>query len=139
MRQKLDCTCARLCATFLLFFFLSFSSNAQKTVMGKVTNAKDGSAIGFATITVKGTNVAAVSNADGSFAINLPEGKTALVISSIGFTTLEVQAAGASVDVKLAETSSSLDEIVVTGYTAQKKKEITGAVSVVNIKEMKQK
>src|SRR6478735_1187356 len=138
MRQKLDCTCARLCATFLLFFFLSFSSNAQKTVMGKVTNAKDGSAIGFATITVKGTNVAAVSNADGSFAINLPEGKTALVISSIGFTTLEVQAAGASVDIKLAETTSSLDEIVVTGYTAQKKKEITGSVSVVNIKELKQ-
>ena len=138
MRQKLDCTCARLCATFLLFFFLSLSANAQKSVAGKIVSAKDGAPIGFATITVKGTNVATVSNSDGTFTINMPAGKTTLIVSSVGFTTIEAEATGASVDVKLAETTSSLDEIVVTGYTAQKKKEITGAVSVVNVKEMKQ-
>jgi len=123
---------------FLLFFFLSFSAIAQKTVAGKITNAKDGSPIGFATITVKGTNVATVSNADGSFMINLPAGKTSLVVSSVGFTTIESSVTGDVSNIKLAETTSSLDEIVVTGYTAQKKKDITGAVSVVNVKDIRQ-
>ena len=138
MRRQFDCTCVRLCAPFLLFFFLSFSAIAQKTVAGKITNAKDGSAIGFATITVKGTNIATVSNADGSFIINLPSGKTTLIVSTVGFTTIESEVTGAEANIKLAETTSSLDEIVVTGYTAQKKKDITGSVSVVNVKDMKQ-
>jgi TonB-linked SusC/RagA family outer membrane protein len=122
----------------LLFFFLSFSAIAQKTVTGKISNAKDGSPVGFATITVKGTNIATVSNADGTFMINLPAGKTTLIVSSVGFTTIESEATGGAVTVKLAETTSALDEIVVTGYTAQKKKDITGAVSVVNVKDIKQ-
>src|SRR5436305_1850732 len=126
MRRQLDCTCMRVFTAFLLFFFLSFSAIAQKTVAGKITNAKDGSPIGFATITVKGTNIATVSNADGSFMINLPAGKTSLVVSSVGFTTIESSVTGDVANIKLAETTSSLDEIVVTGYTAQKKKDITG-------------
>jgi len=120
-----------------LLFFVSYAGFAQKTVTGTITNGKDNAPIGFATITVKGTTVATVSNADGSFAINLPEGKTTLVISSIGFTTVETQAGTGPVAVKLTETTSSLDEIIVTGYTAQKKKDITGAVAVVDVKNLK--
>ncbi|HEX5150904.1 MAG TPA: TonB-dependent receptor [Parafilimonas sp.] len=137
MRQKLDCTCARLCATFLLFFFLSFSASAQKTITGKIVNSKDNAPVGFATITVKGTNVATVSDADGSFTINASSENSTLVVSSVGFITKEVDGSSGNVTVTLVETTSSLDEIVVTGYTAQKKKDITGAVAVVDVSSFK--
>jgi TonB-linked SusC/RagA family outer membrane protein len=138
MRQKIDCTIVRTLVGLLLLLFISSGVNAQKQVTGTVKNAKDNSVIGFATITVKGTNVAAVSNADGSFAINLPAGKNTIIVSSVGFTTKEVDASSGNVAISLAETSSSLDEIVVTGYTAQKKRDIAGSVAVVNVKDIKQ-
>jgi len=62
-----------------------------------------------------------------------------LLISYIGLDTKEVDISNLTdVDVTLATVVSTLNEVVVTGYTAQKKKEITGSVSVVNINEMKQ-
>jgi TonB-linked SusC/RagA family outer membrane protein len=137
MRQKLDCTLLRLCVT-LFALVICFSGFAQKSIVGKVLSSKDNSPVGFATITVKGTNIAAVSNADGSFLVNAPGNNATLIVSSVGFTTKEIDGSSGNVTVVLTETTSSLDEIVVTGYTAQKKKEITGAVSVVNVKEMKQ-
>jgi hypothetical protein len=119
MRQKIDCMSMRLSA-LLFLLFIGTGVFAQKQVSGTVTNAKDNSPVGFATVTVKGTNVAALSNADGSFVITLPAGKTTLVVSSVGFDDAEVSAASGNVAVSLKERTSSLDEIVVTGYTAQK-------------------
>ena len=87
MRQKIDCM-----RFYAVIFLLSISTGvfAQKQVAGTVTNAKDNTPVGFATVTVKGTNVAALSNADGSFVITLPPGKTTLIISSVGFDDEEV-------------------------------------------------
>src|SRR5436190_22472779 len=112
MRQKLDCIFLRAGVTFLALV-ICFSGFAQKTIIGKVVSSKDNSPVGFATITVKGTNIAAVSNADGSFLVNAPTGKTTLIISSVGFTTKEVDGSSGNVSVTLTETTSSLDEIVV--------------------------
>jgi TonB-linked SusC/RagA family outer membrane protein len=136
MRQKIDCILLRLCVIFL-FLCSGLGVFAQKTITGKVLNSKDNSPVGFATVTVKGTNVATVTNADGSFAINAPAGNSTLIVSSVGFTTKEVDASAGNVSVSLAETTSSLDEIVVTGYTTQKKKDITGSVAVVDVGDAK--
>src|SRR4030095_13504334 len=129
MRQKIDCVSMRLCAVLILLFFAT-GVFAQKQVSGKVTNSKDNSPIGFATVTVKGTNVATLTNADGSFTITMPAGKSMLVVSSVGFDDVEVSGESGAVTASMKERTSSLDEIVVTGYTAQKKKEITGSVAV---------
>ncbi len=138
MRQKIARLTVHVC-TALLFLFLSSSLHAQKKVTGTVTNSKDKQPVAFATVTVKGTNVATVTTTTGSFAITVPASKTKLVISSVGFDDVEVDVASQTdVAVSLKEKSSSLDEIVVTGYTAQKKKEITGSVSVVNVKDLRQ-
>lgn len=138
MRQKIDCLAVRLCAAFF-FVFLSATAFAQKTVSGTVTSAKDNQPIVGASVLVKGTNVGVATSATGSFSINVPAGKNMLVISSVGFDDMEVDVTSqSSLTVSLKEKSSSLDEIVVTGYTAQKKKEITGAVAVVNVKDMRQ-
>jgi TonB-linked SusC/RagA family outer membrane protein len=136
MRQKIDCILLRLCV-ILLFVCSGLGVFAQKSITGKVINSKDNSPIGFATVTVKGTNVATVTNADGSFTINAPSGNNTLIVSSVGFTTKEVDASSGNVSVSLVETTSSLDEIVVTGYTAQKKKDLTGSVAVVNVSNLK--
>ncbi|HNP22307.1 MAG TPA: TonB-dependent receptor [Panacibacter sp.] len=138
MRLKIDCLAARLCAVFLLMF-LAGSVFAQNKITGNVTSAKDKQPVAFATITVKGTNVATTSSATGDFAITVPAGKNTLVISSVGFEETEINIGSSKTfSVVLKEKVSDLNEIVVTGYTAQKKKEITGAVSVVNVKELKQ-
>jgi TonB-dependent starch-binding outer membrane protein SusC len=138
MRQKIDCLAVRLCAAVFLMF-IAASAFAQKTVSGTVTNAKDNQPINGASVLVKGTNVGAATSATGTFTINVPSGKNILVISSVGFDDMEVNVSSqTSITVSLKEKTSSLDEIVVTGYTAQKKKEITGAVAVVNVKELKQ-
>lgn len=111
----------------------------QKTITGTVTTAKDNSPVGLATVSVKGSKVAVSTGTDGKFSINVPDGKSTLVISSVGYGSEEVSISGKSnVLVSLKENTSSLNEIVVTGYTAQKKKEITGSVAVVNMKDLKQ-
>ena len=77
--------------TLLCCMFLSLQVFAQqKTITGKVTNAKDNSPVGLATVNVKGTKVAVSTGANGEFSINVPDGKSTLVISSIGYGTDEV-------------------------------------------------
>jgi TonB-linked SusC/RagA family outer membrane protein len=125
--------CVLLCA-----LFISLTTFAQKRVTGTVTNAKDNQPVAFATVMVKGTNIATSTATNGEFAITVPSGNNTLVITSIGFDEQEVSVASSStVTVSLKEKTSTLNEIVVTGYTAQKKKDITGAVTVVDTKSLK--
>jgi hypothetical protein len=118
---------------------LGLVANAQtRTIKGQVVSAKDGKAVAGATISVNGQEVSALSGDDGSFAVNAT-GNVTLSVTSVGFADRAVAVAGSqnSVKISLTEEASQLSEIVVTGYTAQKRKEITGAVSVVNVKDMK--
>lgn len=124
-----------LCIT-LCFLFFSISLFAQKNVTGKITGS-DGQPVVGATVAVKGTNVGTKTSATGDFEINVPAGGTTLVVTSVGFEDQEVRIGTASnLAILLKERVSNLNEIVVTGYTAQRKKDITGAVSVVNAKEL---
>src|SRR5689334_13008814 len=136
MRQKIDCLAVRLCMA-IFFILISGALFAQTKVTGTVKNAKDNSPVAFATVTVKGTTVATTTSNTGDFTINVPAGRNTIVVSSVGFDDAEVPIGNGTVSVTLKEKVSSLDEIVVTGYTAQKKKEITGSVAVVDVKAMK--
>lgn len=137
MRQKIDCLAVRFCIA-VFFILISGTLFAQTRVTGTVKNAKDNSPVAFATVTVKGTTVATTTSNTGEFTINVPAGRNTLVVSSVGFDDAEVPIGNGTVSVVLKEKVSSLDEIVVTGYTAQKKKSVTGAVTVVNVKELKE-
>ena len=125
---------------FALFLaLLSFNVNAQKAVNGKITNSKDQKPLIGATVTVRGTNVATQTDVDGSFKLTVPNDKSILIITAIGFEPLEISTSGkTSVSAELKEASTNLNEVIVTGYTSQKKKDITGAVSVVNVASLKQ-
>ncbi len=137
MRQKFRIISVKL--TALLFgFFLCTALFAQTSVSGTITSAKDNSPVSFATVTVKGTNVATNSDADGRFTINVPSGSNTLVITSVGYTDQEVPITGNNLNISLNESVSNLNEIVVTGYTTQRKKDITGSVAVVDVANMQQ-
>jgi len=125
---------------FLAFFTFVFSALviAQNRVTGKV-NGPDGKPVFGATVGVKGTNIATTTATDGSYAITLPHNSNFLVFSYIGFEVSEVNVRGNNViDVAMKLQTTSLNEVVVTGYTAQRKKDITGSVAVVNVAQMKQ-
>ncbi|MGN6618891.1 MAG: SusC/RagA family TonB-linked outer membrane protein [Ilyomonas sp.] len=131
----------KLATSLLLVLLCIFCSSAfaQRVVTGKVTNKTDNSPIAGASVQVKGTTIGTQTDAEGNFSINVPNANSTLVVSYVGFMPIE-RAAGtsSSMDFALSQTSSEINEVVVTGYTAQRKKEITGAVSVVNVNQMKQ-
>ena len=109
-----------------------------KTISGKVTRSQDGVPIAGASITVKGTTVGTTSEMDGSFSLQVPANTKTIVVSSIGFDAQEIDITGKTmVSVALLGSTSSLSEIVVTGYTSQAKKDITGAVGIVKVEDMK--
>ncbi len=121
----------------ILLLLFAFVANAQKQVNGTVKSPTG--PVAGATVVVKSTNVATQSDASGKFSIMVPDGKSILVISFVGLDTKEVDVSKtAEVDVLLPTVISTLNEVVITGYTAQRKKDVTGSVSVINIAEMKQ-
>ena len=106
-------------------------------VSGKVTSATDGEPITGASVVEKGTTRGTVSDIDGNFKLEVNSGAT-LVISYLGFKTIEVKATP-SMNIALEENAKSLNEVVVTGYTTQRKADLTGAVSVVNVDERRRR
>ncbi len=123
---------------FIGLFIGLFAYAQQRIVSGRVLNSTDASPVPGASISVKGSGTAVVSDAEGVFSINVPGDNAILVISSVGFETVEIAVSGRnSIEVSLAERTDALEEVVVTGYTSQRKKDITGAVSVVDVAQMK--
>ena len=123
-----------------VFMLLACATYAQNAVTGKVINKTDNTPVPGATIQVKGTKVLAQSGADGTFSITLPANTGTLVITGIGFQSLEVRAtAGTPLgDISLTSgAQTTLNDAVVTGYSSQRKKDITGSVSIVNVADMK--
>ena len=127
----------RACMLLLLLVF-TIPAIAQKTVTGKITDANDKQPVVGATVTVKGTNVATQTDVSGNFSVAVPAGRNTLLISSVGFASQELNVTNLnSVSLALQTTTSSLNEVVVTGYTSQVKKDITGSVAVVNTGDLK--
>ncbi|SNR67494.1 TonB-linked outer membrane protein, SusC/RagA family [Maribacter sedimenticola] len=89
-----------------------------------------------ASVLVKGTTNGTQTDFDGNFTIEAPN-DAILVISYIGYKTMEVAVdSQTTINVTLLEDASKLDEVVVTGYGTQAKKDLTGAVSVVDTDEL---
>ncbi|MEP7229997.1 MAG: TonB-dependent receptor [Ginsengibacter sp.] len=120
-----------------LLFFTNAIIAQQKTVSGKVVDAGTGQPVVGSTVVVRGSNTGTQTDGSGNFTITVPNSNARLVISSVGFDPQEISISGKSeVTVGLKSTTSTLSEVVVTGYTSQRKKDITGSVSVVNAKEL---
>lgn len=125
-----------LISLFNLCAIFSFAQN-NFPVTGKITD-NTGNPLQGVTVQIKGIKMATVTNADGTFSIKAPSGNSVLVFSSVGFTSKEVPIENkAQVNVTLSAADNSMDQVVVIGYGAVKKKDVTGAVTGINEKDIK--
>ena len=115
-----------------LFFAGTLMMYAQE-ISGTVVDPTGEAVIG-ATVMEKGTSNGTITDFDGNFKLKVEAGKT-LVITYLGFEDTELPAAD-GMKVTLKENSKELAEVVVTGYTTQRKADLTGAVSVVSVSEL---
>lgn len=109
----------------------------QRTVTGQVTDEQNQPLPGVS-IVEKGTTNSVATNEKGNFKITVADDKSVLIIRYVGYKTQEVSVSGHFVvNVQLAAEESSLNEVVVVGYGTQRKKDVTGAISSVNAKDIK--
>jgi len=105
-------------------------------VTGKVSDI-NGDSLPGVSVKLKGTNIGTTTNEKGAFNLKIPENGV-LVFSYIGFVKKEIVVTDeAPLNVTLEDGATSLDAVVVTGYSAQRKKDIIGAVAVVKADELK--
>ncbi|GAB4156061.1 MAG: TonB-dependent receptor [Winogradskyella sp.] len=102
-------------------------------VSGTVTEASSGQPLPGVNLVIKNTTKGASTDFDGNFTIAEVPLNSILVVSYLGFITQEVKIVNANpLNIVLQEDAQSLNEVVVIGYGTQKKKEVTGAVSVLD-------
>lgn len=89
-------------------------------------------------VRVDGTTIGALTDNNGNYSIDKPSDNVVLVFSFIGYTTQRISAAGrTAINVNLVPLVKALEEVVVTGYSTQRKKDITGSVAVLDVSDLK--
>jgi TonB-linked SusC/RagA family outer membrane protein len=126
----------------ILMFLLSVVSIAiaqtTRTVTGKVTDPS-GEAIIGANVIIKGSKLGTITDLDGNYSLNGVQPSSVIVFSYIGFTPISKTSGNQSViNVVLQEDQKSLDEVVVVGYSSQKKATVTGAINSIKSAELLQ-
>ncbi|HSD08609.1 TonB-dependent receptor plug domain-containing protein, partial [Flavobacterium sp.] len=123
---------------FLFFFFPVLMMTAQESgIKGTVTSSDDGLPLPGATVTISGTNNSTSTDFDGKFSLQDATPDAALVVSFVGYATQTISLKGQkSINIVLKVGNNQLNEIVVTGYSKQKKADITGSVAIVNVKDI---
>jgi len=103
----------------------------QRRITGTIKDELGDPLIG-ATVQIVGTITGTLTDADGKFSIDVPNENAMLMISFVGYVTQQVAVAGkTTIDVVLSSTLKNLEEVVVVGYSTQKRTTVTGAISVI--------
>lgn len=138
MKQKFSKFIKQACQLVLMIAFFGFQQmHAQIPVNGNVVD-ENNQPIPGANIIEKGTSNGSVTDFDGNFSINVADENSTLVISFVGYSTKEIVVGSQSnISITLLEDAAKLDEVVVVGYgKSVRKEDLTGAVSVVGIKDI---
>ena len=119
----------------LVFFTMtSLSVSAQdRTITGQITGSDNEPLVG-ASVVIKGTTKGSLTDIDGKFSLSAPDNAT-LVVSFVGYAPQEIAVAGQS-NISVVLTSSTLEEYVVTGYSVDKRRQSTGAISIVKSRDL---
>lgn len=124
----------------LLFLTVLASANfvyaQNKTVSGTIVSQEDNLPIPGVNVIIKNTSTGTVTDANGFYTLSVEDNAT-LVFSSVGFTTQEITVTGSSViDIAMTADSKYLSEVVVIGYGSKRKRDITSAVSNINMEDI---
>lgn len=124
----------KLLIFLMIFVPMGFLSAQTGEISGVVTSQDDGQPLPGANVIVVGTTNGTTTDFDGNYILNDVPSDAILSFSYIGFLTKEVPVNGQStVSVALQIDAQQLDEVVITGYTAERKADLTGAVTVVEL------
>ena len=137
-KSKFQCDTLRKLKMLVLFCTVSFALMAQtKSISGVVKSSEDGESLIGVTVRVKGTSTGIITNIDGKYSITVPNSDAVLVFTMIGMKTQELKVgANTTLNVTLSSDAKVMDEVVVTGYSTERKADITGSVSVVKMKDL---
>lgn len=126
----------KLVSMMSLLLLCSLHLFAQdKTVTGKVTDEKDGTPLPGVSVTIKGTNTGTTTEANGSFSLSVRTGAKTLVFSFVNYEPVEISIGNKSTfNVSLQTTEKSLQEVVVTGYSREKRSQFTGSATKLGAK-----
>jgi TonB-dependent starch-binding outer membrane protein SusC len=131
--------------TLLLFSWLClsglFAVAQTRTISGRITDQKTGTGVPGVSVSVRGAAQGGTStNAEGRFSISVPQSARTLILSSVGYVTQEVNIGrDNTVNFLLDPDTKALDEVVITGYGTQRKRNSTAAISTVGGKELENK
>ncbi|HEY8784126.1 MAG TPA: SusC/RagA family TonB-linked outer membrane protein [Mucilaginibacter sp.] len=122
---------------FLLLLFISKGYAQSRQITGTVTD-NDGKPMGFVTVSVVETQKATTTDEKGYFKISAENGQT-LRFTYVGVKqiTVQITAATQNLNIQFKDNQSTLNEVVVTGYTSERRKDLTGSVSVVDLTPVK--
>jgi TonB-linked SusC/RagA family outer membrane protein len=109
----------------------------QIPVKGQVMSSEDDQALPGVNILLKGTNQGVITDTDGNFSINVPDESSVLVFSYIGYITEEVTVGTQrTITMSMVPNITSLESVVVLGYSSKKRNEITSAVTTVSSEKL---
>lgn len=125
------------CLLLLLFCFMTAKSQ-NKTVTGTVIS-DGGTPMSGVTVTLKGTKNAVITDPSGHYSIKIPQsGNEVLVFSYVGSETKEVTVGSRTkIDISLTQITTTLNDVVVVGYGTVRRKDLTGSISSVSSKDLK--
>ena len=120
----------------IIFFVMAIATQAQNiTVQGVVVSATDSEPlIGASVVSSSKGTMGVATDFDGKFTITVPDGSS-LTVTYVGYKPITMKATP-EMTIKLAEDTEMLDEVVVVGYSTEKKSDLTGSVSVVKMKDV---
>ncbi|NIG55519.1 TonB-dependent receptor [Chitinophaga sp. Cy-1792] len=122
---------------FVLCCITSWAMAQSRTLKGKVTDATTGEALPMVSVQVKGTSTGTQTDPSGNFTLQLPDGKTELLFTYLGYATQTLPATPGVMNVKLEQSNKKLDEVIVVGYGAVKKRDLTGSVVSIKSEELR--
>lgn len=127
----------RIRAFAILLLIPSFIYAQSQSISGTVINSDDGEPLIGVSVVEKGTNNGTMTDINGQFTLSLKTSPSVIAVSMIGMLSQEIQVvSGETVNVSLKSDAYDLEQVVVTGYISQKKADLTGAVSVVDVSDM---
>ena len=109
----------------------------EQTVSGKITDSESGEGLPGVNVVIKGTQKGTITDTEGVFSIDVPDGNATLIFSFVGYEAQEVLVGNSSsINISMKVDLNTLDEMVVVGYGEQRKKDLTGAVASLQTKDI---
>jgi TonB-linked SusC/RagA family outer membrane protein len=124
----------------IAFMLLAVNAMAQLKISGRVTDAKDATPLPNVTIQIKGTGSGTITDENGQYSLQVPNGNAVLMVSYTGYTPKEVPVGGQStLNITLETKTNVLTDVVVVGYGTVRKSDLTGAVSTLKAEQLMDK